>query len=176
MDLSIIISVSGRPGLYKVVGRSKNSLIAESLTEKKRIPVLSSDKVSALSDISIFTYDGDIPLKDALLGAHDFLKGENAPDGKNNDAELMNLMRGAVPEFDEDRVYASDMRKLFNWYNLLNSQGLINREEEAPVAETATEEAKAEAPAAKKPAAKKAAPAKPEADKPTAKKPAKKKE
>jgi len=176
MDLSIIISVSGRPGLYKVVGRSKNSLIAESLTEKKRIPVLSSDKVSALSDISIFTYDGDIPLKDALLSAHDFLKGENAPEGKNNDAELMKVMRGAVPEFDEDRVYASDMRKLFNWYNLLNSQGLINKDEETPEVEAAPEEEKTKAPAAKKPAAKKAAAAKTASDKPVAKKPAKKKE
>lgn len=129
MDLSIIISVSGRPGLYKVVGRSKSSLVVESLVDKKRIPVLSTDKVSALSDISIFTYEGDLPLKDVLLSVHENLKGENAPAGKGNDAALVKLMRAAVPEYDEDRVYSSDMRKLFAWYNMLNEQGLIDKEE-----------------------------------------------
>jgi hypothetical protein len=137
MDLSIIISVSGRPGLYKVVGRSKSSLVVESLIDKKRIPVLSTDKVSALSDISIFTYEGDLPLQEVLLSVHDHLKGENAPAGKGNDAALVKLMRAAVPEYDEDRVYTSDMRKLFAWYNMLNEQGLINKDEAETEVETA---------------------------------------
>jgi hypothetical protein len=137
MDLSIIISVSGRPGLYKVVGRSKSSLVVESLIDKKRIPVLSTDKVSALSDISIFTYEGDLPLQEVLLSVHDHLKGENAPAGKGNDAALVKLMRAVVPEYDEDRVYTSDMRKLFAWYNMLNEQGLINKDEAETEIETA---------------------------------------
>lgn len=141
MDLSIIISVSGRPGLFKVVGRSKSSLVVESLIDKKRIPVLSTDKVSALSDISIFTYQGDLPLQDVLLSVHENLKGENAPAGKGNDAALVKLMRAAVPEYDEDRVYTSDMRKLFAWYNMLNEQGLINKDEPETKSETEHETA-----------------------------------
>ena len=79
MDLSIIISISGKPGLYKVVGRSRNGLIAESLADQKRIPVRTADKVSALSDISIFTYEDDLPLKEVLVKLFDHFETKNSP-------------------------------------------------------------------------------------------------
>lgn len=130
MDLSIIISVSGKPGLYKVVGQSRNGLIAESLVDQKRIPVRSTDKVSALSDISIFTYEEDLPLAEVLQKMHLYYKGENTPDQLNDGKWMAGELRSVIENYDEDRVYTSDLKKLFKWYNLLNAQGLIDQETE----------------------------------------------
>jgi hypothetical protein len=133
MDLSIIISISGKPGLYKVVGRSKNGLIAESLVDEKRIPVRSTDKVSALSDISIFTYEDDLPLQDVLVRMFSHFGGKAAPaEVENNLAETL---REVLPEYDEQRVYASDLKKLFKWYSLLADKGLIDEEKNEEAAE-----------------------------------------
>lgn len=129
MDLSIIISISGKPGLYKVIGRSRTGLISESLEDQKRIPVRSTDKVSALSDISIFTYSDDLPLKEVLIKLFDHFNGEKAPENYNDSEWMAESFRKVIPEFDEDRVYTSDLKKLFKWYNLLNSQNLIDKEE-----------------------------------------------
>lgn len=126
MDLSIIISISGKPGLYKVVGQSRNGLIAESLTENKRIPVRSTDKVSALSDISIFTYEDDLPLADVFVKMHEHFNTENAPEQFNDGDWMAKELRAILPEYDEDRVYQSDLKKLFKWYNLLNGLSLID--------------------------------------------------
>lgn len=133
MDLSIIISISGKPGLYKVVGRSKNGLIAESLVDEKRIPVRSTDKVSALSDISIFTYEDDLPLQDVLVRMFAHFGGKAAPEGIEN--KLAETLREVLPEYDEQRVYSSDLKKLFKWYSLLADKGLIDDEKnEEPAA------------------------------------------
>lgn len=140
MDLSIIISISGKPGLYKVVGRSKNGLVAESLVDDKRIPVRSTDKVSALSDISIFTYDEDLPLQDVLVRMSAHFGGKAAPEGIEN--KLAETLREVLPEYDEQRVYASDLKKLFKWYSLLADKGLIDEEKNEESAEA--EEAVAE--------------------------------
>lgn len=162
MDLSIIISISGKPGLYKVVGRSRNGLIAESLTEQKRIPVLSTDKVSALSDISIFTYEEDLPLKDVLVKMYDHYEGKNVPDKLNDGDWLASELRTVLPEYDEERVYTSDLKKLFKWYNLLNDKQLIDKEEPADSAEEVKAKAEVEAEEVKP---EKAKPAKPAAKK-----------
>jgi len=129
MDLSIIISISGKPGLYKVVGQSRNGLIAESLLDQKRLPVRSTDKVSALSDISIFTYEDDLPLGDVFVKMHEFYDGKNTPDQTGDDKWLAEQLREILPEYDEDRVYSSDLKKLFKWYNLLNEKELIDQDE-----------------------------------------------
>jgi hypothetical protein len=130
MDLSIIISITGKPGLYKVVGRTKNGLIAESLTDKKRLPVSASDKVSALSDISLFTHEEDMPLKEVLLKMFAHYKGGHAEDKFNDGQWMAEELRKVVPNFDESRVYTSDLKKLFKWYNLLAELKLIDTEEE----------------------------------------------
>lgn len=145
MDLSIIISVSGKPGLYKVVGRSRNGLIAESLNDQKRIPVLSTDKVSALSDISIFTYEDDLPLKDVLVKMFDHYEGKNTPDKLNDGEWMASELRTVVPDYDEERVYTSDLKKLFKWYNLLNDKQLIDKEEAKEDATETPDETAAEA-------------------------------
>ena len=129
MDLSGIISISGKPGLFKVVAQSKNNIIVESLIDKKRVPAYSTDRISALEDISIYTYEEDIPLKEVFIK---FAKKENcgpAPSHKESAKKLSSYLEEVLPEYDEDRVYSSDIKKLYQWYNILQKEGLITLEE-----------------------------------------------
>jgi hypothetical protein len=135
MDLSGIISISGQPGLYKVVAQSKNGLIVESLIDKKRIPAYSSYKISALEDISVFTKGDDMPLSEVFQKIFDKEKGGAAIDHKADDSELRNYFSQALPEYDEDRVYISDIRKMISWYNLLHKNDLLKQKQEETAAE-----------------------------------------
>ncbi|TVR36391.1 MAG: hypothetical protein EA392_15125 [Cryomorphaceae bacterium] len=159
MDLSIIISVAGKPGLYKVVGRSKNGLIAESLTDSKRIPVRTSDKVSALSDISIFTTTDDVPLVDVFVKMWKHFEEKETPASDHSPEWMSETLRAIVPDYDESRVYNSDLKKLYKWYNLLVTAGLIDDQtegEEATSEESAQKEEATETKAPEKKAKSKA--------------------
>lgn len=167
MDLSGIISISGKPGLFKVVAQSKNNIIVESLIDNKRIPAYSTDRISALEDISIYTYQEDVPLKEVYTS---LATKENCGEGPSHKESLNKLsayLEEILPDYDQDRVYPSDIKKLFQWYNILQKAGLIKLEEEKKEEEP-KEEAKKEAP--KKKATEKAAEKKPAAKKPAAKK------
>jgi Domain of unknown function (DUF5606) len=129
MDLTKILSVTGRPGLFKVVAQAKNGLIVESIIDKKRMPIHSSQKVSTLADITMFTTDEDIKLKEVLKKLHAYTKGEPTISPNEDDKKLTTYFEEVLPEFDKERVYASDIRKLFKWYNLLLSNNLINFDE-----------------------------------------------
>jgi hypothetical protein len=130
MDISSVIAIAGMPGLYKVVGQTKNGVICESLVDKKRIPAFNSHKISSLTDISIYTTGEDKPLKDALQAIFDKEKGEKCLDPKTTDEKgLREYMKTVIPDYDEDRVHTSDIKKLFNWYNLLHGSGLLTAEE-----------------------------------------------
>lgn len=145
MDLTGIISVSGLPGLHKIVAKTKNGLLVESLADKKRAPIHSSDKVSALEDISIYTTGDDIALKDVLKKMKDKEKGgltSTDPKGDNN--ALKKYFKEVLPEFDEDRVYASNIKKVMEWYNILNKADLLKEVKEEK-AETENGEAKPKA-------------------------------
>jgi hypothetical protein len=126
MDLQGIISVSGKPGLYKIVSRSRGGIIVESLIDGKKMPVHSANKVSALEDISMYTYEEDVPLKVILQKIFAHTDGKEALDPKSDNNTLFEFFRAVEPEFDEDRVYASDLKKLFAWYNLLLAKGLVD--------------------------------------------------
>lgn len=131
MNLNNIISVSGMPGLYKVIAQSKGGVIVESLIDKKRVPVFASHKISALSDISMYTTGDDKPLKDVLQAINDKENGGPVSiDPKAPDAEIRTYFETVLPEFDKDRVHTSDIRKLLNWYNLLQKNDLLKAEEE----------------------------------------------
>lgn len=130
MDLSKIMSVSGKSGLFLSIGQTKNGLIVESLIDKKRFPVYVSDKVSTLEDISVFTSDKDLPLKDVLKKIFDKENGGQCIDAKADDAKLKAYFTEILPDYDKERVYVSDMRKLFSWYNLLQSLDMLKFEEE----------------------------------------------
>ena len=125
MDLSGIISIAGMPGLYKVVAHSKNGLIVESLIDKKRFPAYSSSKVSALEEISVFTTGEDMPLKDVLQKIADKEKMGPAIDNKSKDEELKKYFGEAMPDYDKERVYTSDIKKIIGWYNLLQRNDLL---------------------------------------------------
>src|SRR5690554_4598921 len=157
MDLSGIISISGKPGLFKVVAQSKNNIIVESLIDNKRIPAYSTDRISALEDISIYTYEEDVPLKEVYTS---LATKENCGEGPSHKESLNKLsayLEEILPDYDQDRVYPSDIKKLFQWYNILQKAGLIKLEEEKKEEpkKKATEKAAEKKPAAKKPAAKK---------------------
>lgn len=167
MNLTGIISISGKPGLYKVVAQAKNSIIVESLDDKKRVPAYATDRISALDDISIYTYSEDKPLKEIYRAIYDKENGGATLSHKEDEKKLRAYLSEILPDYDEERVYASDIKKLFQWYNLLHKSGNLVLEEEENTEEVAAESTEeAEAPkkaAAKKPAAKapaKAAPAK----------------
>src|SRR5690554_3723886 len=130
MDLSGIISISGKPGLFKVVAQSKNNIIVESLIDNKRIPAYSTDRISALEDISIYTYEEDVPLKEVYTS---LATKENCGEGPSHKESLNKLsayLEEILPDYDQDRVYPSDIKKLFQWYNILQKAGLIKLEEE----------------------------------------------
>lgn len=130
MDISKVIAIAGMPGLYKVVGQTSNGVIVESLTDKKRFPAFNSNKISALTDISIYTTGEDMPLKEVLQKVFDKEKGEKCLDPKSTDEKgLREYMSSVLPEYDAERVHTSDLKKLFNWYNLLHGSGLLTAEE-----------------------------------------------
>ncbi len=142
MTLEGIISISGKPGLFKVVTQIKNGLIVESLADKKRIPVYSSHRVSALDDISIYTYDDDMPLGEVFDKIDKKEKGGECIHHKSKPEELKGYLEQIVDNFDRERVYNSDISKLFQWYNLLQNSGMI--EELKKKTEEAKKEDKAE--------------------------------
>ncbi|NOR87472.1 MAG: hypothetical protein GQ527_07675 [Bacteroidales bacterium] len=143
MDLSKILSIAGKPGLHKMVSQSKSGLIVESLTDGKRIPAFSHERISSLEEISIFTETDDVPLKDVLIGIFKKEDGKKTISHKSSAKELKALLISVLPDYDEDRVYVSDIKKLISWYNILAENNLIDLEEDS-VEEADQEETKEE--------------------------------
>ncbi len=121
-----ILSISGQTGLYKLVAESKNNIIVESLDTKKRMPVYSTVKVSALEDIAIYTETGDLPLKDVFKTIFDMEDGGQAMSPKSSVEELKKYFKKVVPDYDKDRVYISDIKKIMLWYNSLQEKELLD--------------------------------------------------
>ena len=124
MDLNEIISISGRPGLFKVVAQGKNSVIIESIVDKKRIAAHASDRISAIGDISIYTSDEDVKLIDVFEKFNDKYEGKAGPSHKEELSKLEELLGEILPNYDRERVYKSDVRKIFQWYNILINAGI----------------------------------------------------
>ncbi len=125
-----ILSISGQSGLFKLVAESKNNIIVESLETKKRMPVYSTVKVSALEDIAIYTETGDKPLKEVFKAIYDQENGGPAISHKSANKELKSFFEKVVPEFDKDRVYISDIKKVVMWYNTLQEKEMLDFTEE----------------------------------------------
>lgn len=132
--LRTILSIAGKPGLYRLLSQGRNMLIVETLdATKKRVPVYASDKVTSLGDISMYTDEDDVPLSQVLsslkvkengaIVAFDYKKASVA--------ELQEFFAQVLPNFDRDRVYSSDIKKLIQWYNILINAG-VTEFEEAP--------------------------------------------
>ena len=119
-----LVAISGKPGLYKVLSQGKNMLIVESLTDHKRLPAHSSDKVVSLGDISMYTDAEDKPLHEILEAVKVFENGlKSSQDPKSNNDSLREYFAKIVPNYDRERVYPTDIRKLIQWYNLLIETG-----------------------------------------------------
>ena len=157
--LKNILSITGKPGLYKLVSRGNNMLIVESLIDGKRTPTYARDKIVALSEVSMFTTGDDVSLSSVLtsVGTKEGLKPASIDAKKADNDTLRAWFDSVLPDWDRDRVYPSDIRKLIQWYNILVNAGITDFtvEEESAGEETAPVE---QAPKAeeKKPAAKKA--------------------
>lgn len=136
--------MAGKPGLYKVIARSKGGLVVESLLDGKKASAHATSRISALEDISMYTYGEEVPLKDVFTNIFKLEDGKEAINPKSSDDELRAYFEKVLPEFDRDRVYPSDLKKLFTWYNLLLSKDMLKLEEEK-LEEEVTEEKKGEA-------------------------------
>jgi len=122
--LKKILSISGKPGLYELVSQGKNMLIVESLKEKKRMPAYSHEKIISLADIAIFTDEGEIPLKNVLISIKEKENGaKSSLDPKSDNKGLREYFATVLPNFDRDRVYPTDIKKIISWYNLLIETG-----------------------------------------------------
>ena len=130
MNLSGIISISGKPGLSKIVSQTRTGLIVESLLDGKRFPVHGAERVSSLEDISIYTYEDDVLLVEVFKKMYEAANGEQVISHKSSANELSTYLKEVLPNYDEDRVYISDIKKLVQWYNLLQSKGLLKMEED----------------------------------------------
>ncbi len=130
MNLKDILAIAGHPGLFKFVSQAKNGIVVESLIDKKRMPAYASAKVSALEDIAIFTETAEAPLGDIFSKIYEKESGGLAPDAKSSPEILLAYFTAILPDFDRKRVYASDIKKVFSWYNILHGLNLLNLPEE----------------------------------------------
>lgn len=141
MNLEKILSISGKPGLYILKVQTRTGFVAKSLADGKKISVSLKSNVSLLSEISIYTYEGEKPLVEIMNNIA--TKENNGPaiSHKEDNTTLMNYFREVLADFDEERVYPSDVKKILNWYNTLQAKGLLVADEaETPeVAEAAAE-------------------------------------
>lgn len=147
--LKRILSISGKPGLYRLVSQGKNMLIVESLANGKRTPAYARDKVVSLGDISIYTTDNDVPLTEVLEKVKEATNGQPVDAKAMDDSSLRNYFNTILPDYDEERVYTTDIKKLFSWYNQLIAAGVtdfkdeeIAQDEAAEAAEKADDEQK----------------------------------
>jgi len=127
MSLEKILSISGKPGLYKLITQTRSGFVAESLIDKKRITVNVRQNVSLLSEIAIYTLSEEVPLKQVLSAIKEKENGQQASvSPKDSKDKLEEYFFGILPEYDEDRVYASDIKKIVQWYNLLQQNDLLD--------------------------------------------------
>ena len=141
MALKDIMAISGYSGLFKFISQGRNGIIVESLTDGKRSHVSASAKVSALSDIAIFTNDGEKPLREILSSIKDKENGGPTISHKSSNDELKKFFLEVEPNYDTDRVYTSDIKKVVAWYNLLQQMEMREFSDDEEVAEPEEEKA-----------------------------------
>ena len=136
MNLEKILAISGKPGLYVLQVQTRTGFVAESLVDGKKITVNLKSNVSLLSEISIYTYEGEKPLSEIMQKIADKENKGQAISHKEDNATLIAYFKEILPEYDDERVYPSDIKKVLNWYNILQVKGLVVDE----VVTTAAEE------------------------------------
>jgi len=150
MNVEKILAIAGKPGLFELKIQTRSGFLAESLLDGKKITVGLRSNVSLLSEISMYTYSEEKPLVEIMRAiAIKENEGPTPVTHKDDNAKLVAYFKEILPDYDEDRVYASDIKKLLNWYNILQAKGLVSKEEPKVenaevVKEQVVEEVKAE--------------------------------
>jgi len=145
MDLKGILAIGGKPGLYKMVSQSKTGLIVEGMEDKKRFPVYTAHQISALEEISIYTYEEDVPLVEVFEKMFNILDGKDPISPKSSKNELLKFFSTILPDYNEEQVYASDIKKVIQWYIVLSKNGLmVFDKKEEPKSEEKAEDSKTE--------------------------------
>ena len=138
MSLDKILAIAGKPGLYKLVTQTRGGFVAESLIDNKRLSVSVRQNVSVLSEIAIYTLTEEVPLKQVFEKIKAIENGEQTSvKPKDSKDKLEEYFFDVLPDYDEDRVYASDIKKVVQWYNLLQQHNMLNElgsEKESDVA------------------------------------------
>ena len=141
MSLEKVLAISGKPGLYELKAQTRGGFVAESLADGKKISVNVRHNVSMLSEIAMYTYTEEVPLRAVFEKIAEKEDGKEAISHKESKAKLEEYFKEILPEYDEDRVYASDIKKVFQWYNILVNAGITNfSEPEAEAKEEASSE------------------------------------
>ena len=137
MDLSNILVISGKPDLSELVSQTKGGAIVKNLVTDQKYPVFKNDRISSLGEIRLFTETDEKPLDEVFAAIRDHLNSQpTAFDPKKAESkEMFALLEKALPDYDRDRVHASDVKKLFAWYNILLAAGKLVPEAEDPKAE-----------------------------------------
>lgn len=124
MEFSKIIAVSGKPGLYSAISQTKTGFIVESLTDKKRFPIASTNNVSLLENIAIYTYEEEVSLLVIFKSMYEKAEGKETISHKESGNKLAAYFSEVLPDYDEERVYTSNIKKVVQWYNLLVKAGM----------------------------------------------------
>lgn len=141
MQLEKIISIAGKPGLYKLISQVRNGFIIEDVITKKKLSINNSSQVSLLDNISIYTTNQEVPLFQVMENIAKSNNYQETLSHKSEDKDLRSFMQQSLPDYDEQRVYASDIKKLAQWYNILHKAGYIT---EASFVKPENEEEKSE--------------------------------
>jgi len=130
MEFEKILSVSGKPGLFELKTQTRGGILAQSIVDGKKIQVNLRNNISLLSEISIYTYSDETPLREIFNVLYRKNEGQKTIDHKSSKKELESHFREILPEYDEDRVYQSDIKKIIQWYNILIDQGFTDFQSE----------------------------------------------
>lgn len=140
MSLEKIIAISGKPGLYELISQTRGGFLVTALIDGKKQSISMQNNVSVLTEIAIYTYAEEVPLKNVLASIFEKEDGGQTISHKSSKKELEKFLREILPEYDEERVYPSDIKKIIQWYNLLQKHGFVT----ADMANETTEEATSE--------------------------------
>lgn len=123
MEFNKIISIAGKPGLFELISQSKNAVIVESLEDKKRLAINNTQNISLLENIAIYTYEEDLPLLDVFKAIAEKTEGKEAISHKESGNKLTAFFAEALPNYDDERVYTSNIKKVIQWFNILIKSG-----------------------------------------------------
>jgi sulfatase maturation enzyme AslB (radical SAM superfamily) len=130
MDLKDIMAIAGKPGLYKFVAQGRNAIIVEQIESGKRTSAFTTERINSLEEITVFTKEKDKPLKEVFKAIFEKENGKEAISSKSDNKTLKDYFEEVMPDYDRDRVYVSDIKKILQWYNILQKAEMLSFEEE----------------------------------------------